>query len=76
MIDLRSNSRTHAIPAVLLRIFSFLPLVAICHSLGSRVAQLEPCTFDRKVRKLYNDDVMHDDDHENIDLRSPNLHLK
>ena len=35
-----------------------LPLVAIYHSFGSRAAQLEPCTFDRKVRKFCNDDVI------------------
>ena len=36
----------------------FFPLVAIYHSLGSRAAQLEPCLFDRKVRKFCNDDVI------------------
>ena len=36
----------------------FLPLVAIYHSLGSRAAQLEPCTFDLKVRNICNHDVI------------------
>ena len=35
-----------------------LPLVAICHSFGSREAQLEPCTFDRRVRTFCNDYVI------------------
>ena len=33
----------------------FFPLVVIYHSLGSRAAQLKPCTFDRKVRTFCND---------------------
>ena len=34
------------------------PLVAIYHSLGSRAAQLEPCTFDEKMRTFCDDDVI------------------
>ena len=67
------NLRLYCRLAVLLRIFSFLPLVAIYHSLGSRAAQLGPALLTGKCENFA---MMTSFDLENIDLGSPNLDPK